>query len=205
MRKPILYIYIFLLCSKTLTAQKENQLIYKGNEAYKEQKFDKAITAYQKALQQSPRNATATFNLGNAMYRTKKNEEAARYFDAAIANSTDIKKQGDGWYNKGVMLTSEKKLQESIDAYKTTLRLNPMDTLARENLQRALNELKKQQQQQKKDQQQNKKQEQRKQQSKLTKQQVMQLLQAMQEQERMLQQKMQKSKVPVPGQPDKDW
>ncbi|NJO25426.1 MAG: tetratricopeptide repeat protein, partial [Bacteroidia bacterium] len=142
--------------SKTLTAQKENQFIYKGNEAYKEQKFEKAITAYQKALQQSPRNATATFNLGNAMYRTKKNEEAVRYFDAAIANSTDFKKQGDGWYNKGVMLTAEKKLQESIDAYKTTLRLNPMDTLARENLQRALNELKKQQQQQKKDQQQNK-------------------------------------------------
>ncbi|MDX2048762.1 MAG: tetratricopeptide repeat protein [Chitinophagaceae bacterium] len=205
MRKITLCIAVFLFFSKTLTAQKENQFIYKGNEAYKEQKFDKAITAYQKALQQSPRNSTAAFNLGNAMYRTKKNEEAARYFDAAIDNSTDIKKQGDGWYNKGVMLTAEKKLQESIDAYKTTLRLNPMDTLARENLQRALNELKKQQQQQKKDQQQNKKQEQKKQQSKLTKQQVMQLLQAMQEQERMLQQKMQKSKVPVPGQPDKDW
>ena len=40
-------------------------------------------------------------------------------------------------------LTSQKKLEESIEAYKNALRYNPDDKEARENLQKALLELKK--------------------------------------------------------------
>jgi hypothetical protein len=39
----------------------------------------------------------------------------------------------------------------------------------------------------------------------MNKQQVQQMLNALQEQEKQLQQRMQKSKVPAPGQPEKDW
>jgi hypothetical protein len=100
-----------------------------------------------------------------------------------------------------VVLSAQKKLGESISAYKDALRLNPADTLARQNLQRAINELKKQQQQQggQKDQQPKPKSD------KLNKQQVAQMLQALQEQEKLLQQKLNKSKVPAPVQPGKDW
>ncbi len=180
-----------------LLAQKENGAISKGNEAYKQQQYEQAANAYKRALEHSPKNTTASFNLGNTLFRDKKPEEAEKYFDETITNSDNKKMEGDAWYNKGVSFTNQKKLLESIEAYKNALRINPNDSLARENLQRALNELKKQQEQQKNQQQ--------KQQNKLTKQQLQQMLQALQEQEKNLQQKLHKSKVPSPGQPDKDW
>ena len=51
---------------------------------------------------------------------------------------------------RALRLSHQKKIKESIEAYKQTLRLAPEDTEARENLQKALNELKQQQQQQQK-------------------------------------------------------
>ena len=47
------------------------------------------------------------------------------------------------YYNKGAILSSQKKLEESIEAYKNAFRQNPDDKEARENLQKALLELKK--------------------------------------------------------------
>jgi Ca-activated chloride channel homolog len=48
-------------------------------------------------------------------------------------------------YNQGVGATKQKKLEESIEKYKQALRMVPDDQQARENLQKALRELKKQQ------------------------------------------------------------
>ena len=47
-------------------------------------------------------------------------------------------------YNAGVSYSKQKDLQSSIEAYKAALRVNPNDKEARENLQKALSELKKQ-------------------------------------------------------------
>jgi len=71
--------------------------------------------------------------------------------------------------------------------------------MARDNLQRAMNELKRRREQEQQ------KQKKQNEQQKMSKQQVQQLLQALQDQERMLQQKVAKSRVPSPSQPDKDW
>jgi hypothetical protein len=123
-------------------------------------------------------------------------------------------------YNKGVAMIKQKKLQESIDAWKSALKLDASDVDARENLEKALMELKKQQQQQqqqqqqKKDQQKNKKEEKKDQQqeqeprpqpSRLNKQQVEQLLKALQQKENDLQNKLNQNKIKAPNQPEKDW
>jgi len=203
--KKILTILLTFFFFSFAFAQKENEWIAKGNEAYQQKQYGEAAKLYKKALDQSPGNTTAAFNLGNALYRSQQLDEAEKAFDNAVKVSKGKEVRADAWYNKGVTLTNEKKLQESIDAYKEALRLNPTDTLARENLQRALNEQKKQQQQEQQKNQKNKEQQKQQQKSKLTKQQVQQLLQALEQQEKNLQQKMQETKVPTPGQPDKDW
>jgi tetratricopeptide (TPR) repeat protein len=194
-------ILIGLILGAGLFAQQNTDVeIVKGNDAYRRQEFEKAQDFYRKVLEKSPANATASYNLGNALYRDKKTEEAEKLFDLAAENAGDKKARGNAHYNKGVALTMQKKVAESIKAYKEALRLNPGDSLARENLQRALQEQKNQQNNKKNDQK-----KENKQQQKLNKQQVMQLLNALQEQEKLLQQKPQKSKVPSPGQPEKDW
>jgi Ca-activated chloride channel homolog len=199
-------IFFLSILSTFAHSQKNNRELEKGNKLYREQQYDKAAEMYEKVLVEAPKNAVANFNLGNTFYRKNNAADAEKMFEATIDNSEDKRMVSDAWYNKGVSLTQQKKLEESIEAYKQTLRLNPSDTLARENLVRALRELKKKQQQEQ-DEKKKKKEEQekKKEQPKMTKQQVQQLLQALQEQEKKLQQKMQKIKVPSPSQPEKDW
>jgi Ca-activated chloride channel family protein len=217
-----IFIFLFAFGSLQLNAQKENAAIRKGNRYYKEQKFDESQKQYQQALQQSPDNAAANYNLGNAQFRKNSFEDAAKSYDNASANSGDKEVKEKSFYNKGVASIKQKKLEESIAAWKDALKLNPGDDEARDNLQKALMEQKnkQQQQQQKKDdkKQQDKKQDNKDQQkqdqkqqqpqpqkSRLTKQQVEQLLKALQQKEKDVQDKMNLNKMKTLSQPDKDW
>ena len=129
-------------------AQQEKPLVIKGNELYKKQQYDKAAEEYKKAAEMNEKNPLALYNLGNALYKGKKTEEAQKVYDNAAENTKEPTAKSRAVYNKGVTLSRQSKLEESIDAYKGALRLVPTDEEARQNLQKALNELKKQQQQQ---------------------------------------------------------
>ena len=198
-----------LFFSARMDAQKENALIRKGNHFYKEQKLDQSKLEYQKAIQQSPENPTAHYNLGNAQYRSNEWEDAAGSYEQSIHHSNEKTFSEKGYYNKGVALVRDQKLMESIDAWKEALKLDPNDQEARDNLQKALLDLKKQQSQQNKEnqKQQNKDQEQqpKPQPSKLSKQQVDQLLKALEQKEKNVQDKMNQNRVKSLSQPDKDW
>ena len=170
-----------------------------GNKAYKQQQYATAAESYRKVLARTPADPIAGYNLGNALFRDKRNGEARQAYDQAISGARGTRLLADAWYNKGVSLSADQKLEESINAYKNALRLNAADTLARENLQRAMNELRRRREQEQQ------KQKKQNEQQKMSKQQVQQLLQALQDQERMLQQKVAKNRVPSPSQPEKDW
>jgi tetratricopeptide (TPR) repeat protein len=209
------------------SAQSTNARIRSGNRYYKKNQIDKSIQQYQSAVQQAPSSPTANYNLGNAQFRKNQFDEAARSYDATIQHSQDKKVQENGYYNKGVAMIKQKKLQESIDAWKRALKLDASDADARYNLERALRQLKQQQQQQqqnqqnqkkeqkdqkdKKDQKKNQDQQQQQQQqpkpqpSRLNKQEVEQLLKALEQKENDLHNKMQQNKMHTPNQPDKDW
>lgn len=204
--KYIAFIIMFITTGHLAFGQEEaDRLISKGNEAYRAQQYEKAAQAYKAALEKDPNNVKASFNMGNALFKEKKFEEAAKVFEAAVKQTEEKKMQSQLYYNKGVSFTQQKKLEESIDAYKQSLRINPTDSLARENLQRALNEKKQQQKQQEQKQNQKKEEKQPKpKQNKLNQQQVQQLLKALEEQEKKLQDKTMK-KQQSNTQPEKDW
>ncbi|WP_394803648.1 tetratricopeptide repeat protein [Niabella hibiscisoli] len=61
---------------------------------------------------------------------------------SAAPNATSILRSG-AHYNVGVVYSNQNKIEESVEAYKRALRLNSQDKDARENLQKALSELKK--------------------------------------------------------------
>ena len=217
-----------LCAARPAVAQNANTDIRSGNRYYKKQQLDKSIQQYQSAVRKAPANPTANYNLGNAQFKKNDYDEAAKSYDATIQNSQDKGLKEKGFYNKGVAMVKQKKLQESIDAWKQALRLNADDTEARENLEKALTQQKQQQQQQqqqnqnnkqkdqkdqkdKKDEKKNQDQPQQQQQqpkpqpSRLNKQQVEQLLKALEQKENDLHNKMQQNKVKSPNQPDKDW
>jgi Ca-activated chloride channel family protein len=206
-------------------AQSDKAVIKKGNEAYQKNEFENAAEQYQKVTSKTPENATAQYNLGNALYKNSKAEEAVNAYDNAAKNATVKDDRSKAFYNKGVVLQNNNKLPECIDAYKNALKLNPQDDDARQNLQKALQQLKQQQQQQqkenkeqkkpkedekKKEQEKKKEEEQKNQQpkpqpSKITKKDAEEKLKALLQQERNLQDKLKKVNAASPNRPDKDW
>ena len=223
-------VLLLLTLAATLpaAAQNANPEIRSGNRYYKKDQIDKSVQQYQSAVQKAPANPTANYNLGNALFRKNDYDQAARSYDATVQNSQDKTLKEKGYYNKGVAMVKQKKLQESIDAWKQALKLNADDVDARENLEKALTQQKQQQQQQQQQNQNNKQKDQKDQKdkkdekknqdqpqqqpqqpkpqpSRLNKQQVEQLLKALEQKENDLHNKMQQNKVKTPNQPDKDW
>lgn len=212
--KSISIITAFTLMATAGFAQNENALIRNGNKLYRQNSFEQSLNEYQHAVTQAPGNPVAQYNLGNAQFRSNKLDEALQSYENTIAAGAKPVKE-KAFYNKGVALSKQQKLQESIDAWKNALKLNPADQEARENLQKALQEQKKQQQkddkedkkdEKKKDKkEQDKKQQQPKQpQSRLNKKQVDQLLKALAQKEKEVQQKMQANNS-SPNHQEKDW
>ncbi len=203
------------------SGQKADALIRSGNRYYKQKQIDQSQKQYEAALQEAPDDPTAHYNLGNVQFRKNNFDESAKSFGAGVEHSPDSAFREKSLYNKGVALVKGQKLQESINAWENALKINPSDQEARENLQKALLELKRQQQQQKdqknkkdqkdqKDQpkkqdQQNQQQQPKPQPSRLTRQQAEQLLKALQEKENAAQEKMNQNKAKSSSQPDKDW
>jgi Ca-activated chloride channel family protein len=221
-KKETVALMAMLILPSLLFAQNSNTLIQNGNYAYNKKEYDVAVDNYKKAADKEPANEKAQYNLGNALYKKGDAEEALKAYDEAIKFSKSKSDQSGSWYNKGVSLQNNKKLPESIDAYKNALRLNPTDEDARFNLQKALLQQQKQQQQkdqqdknkkkpkddQQKDQQpqdKNKDQQPKPQPSKMTKKEAEEKLKALLQQEKNLQNKLRKVDAASPDKPEKDW
>jgi tetratricopeptide (TPR) repeat protein len=196
---------LLMLLPVLVKAQNENAAIRAGNKLYHNRQFEKALPAYQKAIEQNPKNVTARYNLANARYRTGNLPDAEKSYDELIENTTENNYKEKGYYNKGVTLTKQKKLLESIEAYKNALKLNPADEDARFNLQKALTELKKQNQSQNQKQPQQKQQPKPKQDNKLDKKKIEQYLKSLEQKEQDVQRKMQQNRARAVTQPEKDW
>ncbi len=197
---------------QSVYAQDEKQFISKGNIFYKQREYDKAAEEYKKATEKNDKSPVAKYNLGNALYKTKKPDEAVKAFDDAAENSKDKSFKSKAGYNKGVMYSRQNKFPESIQAYKEALRLNSQDEEARENLQKALNEMKKQQpppspkqnKQNKNDNDQNQDQPKHNN-SKLKLKQAEQMLNALRQEEKKIQQNLQNKQNRSGGSSRKDW
>jgi Ca-activated chloride channel family protein len=198
---------VILFSPSLLKAQQVDEIIKKGNDLYKQQQYDPAKTAYDEALAKDSSNTIAKFNLANTAYRLAKPDDAIKSFDQLAAKYKTSDEKAKAWYNKGVVLSNQKRLEESIEAYKDALRQDPNDKDARENLQKALLELKKKtppppKKEDKKKKQQDKKQ---KEQPKMNQKEAEQKLKLLEQKEKELQQRMQQQKSKTGGASKKDW
>lgn len=141
---------VWLLCGAgALYAQQEGADVRAGNKLYEDGKFTEAEVEYRKGLQKKSDSFEANFNLGNALFRQEKYDEAMKYYANASAQTpADKKKLAAAYHNIGNSLLMSEKVAESIEAYKMALKNNPSDNDTRYNLAFAQQMLKQQQQQQ---------------------------------------------------------
>jgi Ca-activated chloride channel homolog len=157
----VLMICAFIFLSVAINAQSDKKYIRKGNKEYEKKSFSESEVLYRKAIDKNKQSSDAVFNVGDALYKQNKFEDAGKQFVENINLNEDKKKKSEGMYNLGNSLLKANKVQESIEAYKGSLKLRPDNKEAKYNLAYA-QDLLKQQQEQKKQQQDKQKQDQNK-------------------------------------------
>ena len=204
-----------------------------GNKLYNDSLFIKAEVDYRKALEINPKSTDAMFNLANALLMQQKAKEAMEQYESVSKIEKDKNKLAQIYHNMGVMLQSAKQLPQCIEAYKESLRNNPKDDETRYNLALAQKQLKDQQQnqqnqdqqqqqqqkqeeekqdqnkdqqeQEQKDQQQQNQQQQQQNKNEMSKENAQQLLNAVMQDEKNVQDKV-KKQIQIQGKKlEKDW
>jgi len=146
-------LFLLNLYCLPLSAQADRKYIRQGNRQYEKEKYSESEILYRKAADRNKGSADAVFNTGDALYRQKKYEDASRQFIENNKMYEDKDKKSASLYNLGNSLLMANKLKESIEAYKSSLRLKPDDHEAKYNLAYAQDLLRKQEQQQQQQQQ----------------------------------------------------
>ena len=127
-------VLLLLILSTSSFAQNKKSFLRDGNELYTDSSYNEAEMQYRKSLEKDQDYFNASFNLADAIYKQERYEEATALFDALKDNApteTDLAKV---YHNLGNSLVKEQKLEEAIDAYKSSLRINPKDKDTRHNL-----------------------------------------------------------------------
>ena len=151
------YIFIVLTLGSffSLIAQSERKMTRNGNTNYETGNFIDAEINYKKALEKNSDLLEAQFNLGDALVKQERFDEALEAFEKVSASTENQNLKADALHNKGNVLLSQQDLEGAIESYKDALRINPKDHETRYNYAYVKKLLDEQQQQQNQDQQQN--------------------------------------------------
>ena len=206
--KKILLLHIMLI-GLISHGQNKKSFLRDGNKAYSDSSYNDAEILYRKSLEKDQDYFKASYNLANSIYKQERFNESTPLFDALINNTKNKLELGNIYHNLGNSLVKENKINEAIEAYKNALRNNPSDKEARHNLILTLKnkreqdqkekQNKDQQEEQNKDQQEEQNKDQQEKQNKdknekMSKEDAKKMLEAIQQKEQDLQEKLQKKK-----------
>jgi tetratricopeptide (TPR) repeat protein len=226
MKFPFLLVLFFIGVLPLTQAQDERRFIRKGTEKYNEGNFVESGNEYWKALDKNKNSLEARFNVAATMFKQEKYEDAIKQLQALSNQTNDKEILGKVYHNIGNSYLGLQELDKGIEAYKTALKNNPLDDETRYNLIAAMkmkdqqdkqDQQEQQQEQKKEEEQQEQEQEQEqnkdqqdqqqppKEQEGISRENAERLLQAMEEDEKELQEKMNKKKEANPVRIDKNW
>lgn len=133
----VLVLMAFVLMGSAAWAQKlpERSHIRKGNRVYEQGAFAEAQDGYREALKLDSMSVEALFNMGDAQYALEEFEAAEQTFARLAEGNGRLTKEQKAktYYNLGNAQFKQQKLQEALESYKESLRLNPNDEQAKYN------------------------------------------------------------------------
>lgn len=135
----------------------ERRHVREGNSLYERQRFADAERSYRKALQKDSLSVEGAFNLGDTHYATGNFAAAEEQFRKVAERTEGVsdKQKADAYYNLGNAQFQQQKLQEALESYKQSLRLDPANLESKFNYVYTKELLKQQEQQNNQDQQNN--------------------------------------------------
>lgn len=113
----------------------ERKHIRSGNKDYEALEYGRAESKYRGAMMKDEGSFEAAFNLGDALYKQNRYEEAAGTW-GRLAEHPGITagQRAKAFYNLGNSQFQQHKLKEALDSYKKSLICNPDDLQAKFNL-----------------------------------------------------------------------
>lgn len=155
MNTKIIFLSFFIAFSfsNTLLGQENYRtLVYEGNQKFNGKDYDGASSKYMEAVKENEKDFTAHYNLGNALYKSKKYEEAKEEFDKAQKLSQTLPDKTAALHNLGNTYMQMNQPEKAADYYKQALKQNPYNEATRKNYEIAKLKEKEKQQQQKNEQ-----------------------------------------------------
>lgn len=124
-----------------LFAQSTRSLVNGGNDLYRDRKFSDAEVNYRKALEKEKGLVQGHFNLGDALSKQGKYDEAVREYEAAKQKAEGKETRAYADYNIGNSLLKQQRYQDAVRSYVDALKVDPRDGDAKYNLSYALEKL----------------------------------------------------------------
>lgn len=155
----LLLLGLTLALAGTARSGEAENLARKGNGAYGKKDFPKAYECYNKALDIAPKTGKILFNRGDSYFRLEDYPKAAEDFEKAAESPKTASRAS---FNAGNAYYKLSDYPKAVDNYKKAILADPGDKNAKYNLQKALEQIKKQQQDKNKDKKDQKKQQDKK-------------------------------------------
>lgn len=131
MKQLLLYSLFFL--SLAAWAQETDKYLPKANAEFEAKKYADAEANYRISISKKRKNPTASYNLGNSIYRQNQAGEAQYPYLKAIESAKDKTQKHQAFHNLGNVFMKEKNYTKAVEAYKNALRNNPNDDESRYN------------------------------------------------------------------------
>lgn len=147
MSRLILIFFSVFLVFAAAQAENPRETVKKGINLYNDKEYDRALAEFMAARQDAPDREELDYDLGAALYKLQKFPEAMGAF-AKVLEKEKTELAANAWYNLGNTLAQAGKLEESLGAYKNSLRLRSGDKDTKYNLETVLKMMQMQQQQQ---------------------------------------------------------
>ena len=224
MRKIL--ILLFIASSFNLWSQNKVELLNKGIEMYEQENYRDAEDYFKQAVEKDNQYYKANLNAGHSLFRqainllksgdtlgVKKLEEAEIFYKNSSSLTENDNQKAESFYNEGNSQLLSEDLEKAIESYKKSLRLQPENYNTKHNLALAQSLKKKQEKKEEEKEEENKeekneKKEQEKQEpqkQELSKEEIEQILQALETEEKEVQEDLQKKKAIGNNKLLKDW
>ncbi len=132
------YIITLALSVVVLSASAQNLPergeLRRGNDSYLDGDYATAAEHYSRSMALSPESFEPRFNLGSALIRNQKTEEAQKLLKSLATDSLrSDRDRSNAYYNIGNSQFMQQKLEEALESYKDAIRLDPNDMEAKYN------------------------------------------------------------------------
>jgi tetratricopeptide (TPR) repeat protein len=128
------FLILVLLFSAVAFSQKKDFDLPKGNEEFAKKAYAEAEADYRISKSNNSKRATASYNLGNSIYKQNQPGEAKYAYAKAIEAAKGKQQKHSAYHNIGNVFMKEKEYGKAVEAYKNALRNNPKDEESRYNL-----------------------------------------------------------------------